>query len=216
MIQSESTYPYRDAARADVQKLIPAGVRSLLDVGCGTGLFGRELRSLRPEVEVWGIDPQPSVVAAATANLSAFVSGFFPNDLTAAQGDQRFDCVTFNDSLEHFAEPWDVLRQTRDLLSDTGVVVASIPNVRNYGVVRRLLINGEWEYRDTGILDRTHLRFFTRRSAIEMFESCGYRVSNTVALNVAGNGRAVRALAVLGRRSVEFRALQFGYVAHPL
>jgi 2-polyprenyl-3-methyl-5-hydroxy-6-metoxy-1,4-benzoquinol methylase len=216
MNDSEPGYPYRDAARADVQRLVPAGVKSLLDVGCGTGLFGRDLLATRPEIEVWGIDPQPTVAATATGHLTRFVSGYFPDDLLTSDAQQRFDCITFNDSLEHFADPWQVLRQTRELLSEGGVVVASIPNVRNYGVIRRLVCNGEWEYKDTGIMDRTHLRFFTRKSATEMFAACGFRVSETVALNVANNGRAVRALAIFGRRSVEFRALQFAYVAHLL
>ena len=212
MIDGATSYPYRDAARRDVQALVPLAARSLLDVGCGTGMFGRDLLAARPGIEVWGIDPEPSVNETATTNLSHFVNGFFPADLP----NRRFDCLTFNDALEHFVDPWDILRRSHDLLTEGATVIASIPNVRNYGVVRKLVMNGEWEYRDTGILDRTHLRFFTRKSAEAMFRSCGYRLSSVTPLNVAKDGRTVRALALLGKRTVEFRALQFAYVAHPV
>lgn len=216
MIDPVPSYRYGNAARLDIQGLVPNDARAVLDVGCGTGVFGRDLLAARPNLEMWGIDPEPAVASLAEQNLSRFVCGFFPADLTQASERPRFDCVTFNDSLEHFVDPWDVLTRTRDVLSPTGVVIASIPNIRNYAVLRRLVLNGEWEYRDTGILDRTHLRFFTRSSAQALFVSSGYRVAKVIPLNVASGGRAVRALALFGKRTVEFRALQFAYVAHPI
>ncbi len=208
-------YPYADAARREMQALIPRAARCLLDVGCGTGVFGAELRAARADVEVWGIDPADTVVATARANLDGFVHGLYPDAVLgdAALATRQFDCITFNDSLEHFVDPWDVLRQSKRLLSPGGTIVASIPNVRNYAVLRKLAVNGQWEYRETGILDRTHLRFFTRQSAIAMFADCGFVVTETHGLNVANHGRAVRALALLGSRTDEFRAMQFAYVA---
>jgi 2-polyprenyl-3-methyl-5-hydroxy-6-metoxy-1,4-benzoquinol methylase len=87
-----------------------------------------------------------------------------------------FDCIVFNDVLEHMPDPWEVLRMTRHLLSPIGTVVASIPNVRYLPVSVRLLLNGDFSYADVGVMDRTHLRFFTMRTMHELFEASGYAV----------------------------------------
>lgn len=79
------------------------------------------------------------------------------------------------DVLEHLADPWETLRQVRRVLAPGGTVVASIPNVRHWQVVRDLL-EGRWEYAEAGILDRTHRWFFTRRSLARLFEETGFTV----------------------------------------
>jgi SAM-dependent methyltransferase len=203
-----SRYRYGDDPRRDVQPFVPGTARSLLDVGCGRGLFGAELLASRPELEVWGIDAAPAVGDDAGSRLSTFVLGLYPDDLP----DRKFDCITFNDSLEHMIDPWEVLRSTAARLNHGGTLLVSLPNIRNYGIIRRLLVNGEWEYKDGGILDRTHLRFFTRRSAIRMFSDCGYTTEQAVALNVSTRGPASVVLRLLGSLTDEFRARQYLFV----
>jgi 2-polyprenyl-3-methyl-5-hydroxy-6-metoxy-1,4-benzoquinol methylase len=88
----------------------------------------------------------------------------------------RVDVLLLLDVLEHLRDPWTRLTELRTLLTPTGVVIASIPNVRNIKVLRPLLVSGEWQYQSSGILDRTHLRFFTRRTVLELFAGAGYEI----------------------------------------
>jgi len=204
-------YPYAGSSREHIERHIASTARSLLDVGCGFGDFGAYVKRMRPALEVWGLDVAQAVAETATDRLDHFVLGAFPDDAPSGQ----FDCITFNDTLEHFPDPWKALRHTRTLLTPGGEVVASIPNVRHYSVLRPLVLGGRWTYRDSGILDRTHLRFFTRRSAVDLFESTDYEVLEVVPANVDNGGRAIRFLALLGSRTVEFRATQFVVRARP-
>lgn len=202
-------YLYQDSPRPDIQALVPALVTSVLDVGCGSGAFGAGLKALRPGLEVWGIDPEPTIAPIATERLDQFISGGYPNDAPT----RLFDCVTFCDALEHFQDPWQVLQATASLLNDKGFVVASVPNVRYYTVVRRLAVSGLFTYTDAGILDRTHLRFFTRRSLEALFRECGYVVESVTPGFHARPGRMIRMMRIFGNLSVEFRATHFTIVA---
>jgi len=100
------------------------------------------------------------------------------------------------------------------LLRPRGVVVASIPNVRHVSVTFPLLARGLWEYQDEGLLDQTHLRFFTRRSMETLFRSSGYEVERIEAINLS-DGKTGAILRLGGRWAEEFRAFQYVVVAHP-
>lgn len=158
--------------RWDLYPAIPAGARSLLDVGCGTGGGFAGLR--RRGVRVVGVDHDAGVVQAARQLLDYAVlldveSAEWPSEFTHA-----FDVVAFADCLEHLRDPWTVLRSVRQLLTATGVVVASIPNVRQIRVVVKLAL-GHWTYVDgPGIMSNSHLRFFTERTARDLFQIAGY------------------------------------------
>lgn len=207
-----SCYAYEDSTRPEMLPLVPSWVESVLDVGCGYGGFGHSLKAARPAVEVWGMDSAPEVVNRATDALDTFLPGLFPDDVPH----RRFDCLTFNDSIEHMADPWRALHAAKRLLTARGVMVVSLPNVRQYAIIKMLVRNGQWEYQESGIMDRTHLRFFTRKSAIKMFEECGLEVLATVPMAVATRGRKAQLLSRLGDRAVEFRARQFAFVVRPI
>ncbi len=104
--------------------------------------------------------------------LDRVIEGVFGPETGLPAG--TFDCVFFNDVLEHMPAPEMALRYARDLLVPGGFVVASIPNIRYFPVVWQLMIHGRWEYEDEGILDKTHLRFFTRSSIVNMFKREGF------------------------------------------
>ena len=160
--------------REDVAPFLPTTARSALDVGCARGGFGRTLRSvLGPDARLVGVEAIDEVAAAARAagDFDEVLAGYFP----AALGDQRFDLVTFNDVLEHMLDPWQALRDCRDHLTPGGRVVASIPSIQ-YAPVLWQLAKGRWDYTDSGTLDRTHVRFFTRATMVDMFEQTGYAV----------------------------------------
>ena len=109
------------------------------------------------------------------------VDGNFP-DALAHEAVEPFDLIAFNDVLEHILDPEDVLVQARDHLAKDGRVVAAIPSIQYAPFVMRLL-RGRWDYTDAGTLDRTHVRFFTRATMVEMFDRAGYTVELCEGIN---------------------------------
>lgn len=97
-------------------------------------------------------------------------------DVDLPYGRGYFDCIILADVLEHLEDPLSTLRRLRGYLSPKGIVVASIPNVRYYGVIN-MLVEGRWKYEDSGILDRTHLRFFTRKEMESLFRDAGFEIT---------------------------------------
>ncbi len=168
---------YMDDPRLDVAPFIPPGAGPVLDVGCGKGGFGRTLReALGPDVRIVGIEanPRQADVARSDHGYDEVIQGFYPQ---AIEGDgTRYETVFFLDVLEHVLDPWAMLERVRADLRPGGAVVAAIPSIEYAPVVRDLL-RGRWDYADTGTLDRTHVRFFTRATMIEMFEQAGYDVT---------------------------------------
>lgn len=175
-------YPFSE--RREMLAFVPPAARSVLDVGCGPGGFGQSLRQDDPTRELWAVEVDEEVAAGAARFYDRLVVGTFPDALAGAG--KTFDCVVFNDVLEHTVDPWAVLRATVALLAPGGVVVASIPNVRNVSVVADLVVRGNWTYRDIGILDRTHLRFFTSRSIRALFADSGFAVEEMSGINPVG------------------------------
>jgi 2-polyprenyl-3-methyl-5-hydroxy-6-metoxy-1,4-benzoquinol methylase len=162
--------------------------------------------------EVVGIEMDPVTAADAAVRLDDVIVGRYPDDIPAGQ---TFDCVVFNDVLEHMDNPWSALEATIEHLAPGGAVVASIPNVRNVEVVYPLLTRGTWRYRDQGLLDRTHLRFFTKSSMRELFEESGFAVIQQIPIRTHGKKRSriAGAAHLLGQRGEEFLTVQYGLVA---
>ncbi len=183
-IPQQALYP--DDPRTEVQPFIPRdGVQVALDVGCGSGGFGRTLRStLGPSAHIEGIDAVEANVTMSKARdaYDHVYQGYFPEELRQLGVNQKYDLISFLDVLEHMFDPWEALKATRKYLSPTGVVLAAIPNIQTWRVIRDL-IHGRWEYTDTGILDRTHVRFFTKSTMVEMFQSAGYSVDGCFGIN---------------------------------
>jgi GT2 family glycosyltransferase/2-polyprenyl-3-methyl-5-hydroxy-6-metoxy-1,4-benzoquinol methylase len=164
---------YYGHARPEVAALVPAGARRVLDVGCGRGALGKLLKASRPGLEVRGIEPNAEAAARARGVLDDVLVGFAESPLP--EGWPRPDCVIFADVLEHLVDPWSVLRRYREVLEPGGSLVVSVPNVAHRSVLGPLM-RGRWDYVPAGVLDRTHLRFFTRGTAVEMLEGAGFRV----------------------------------------
>jgi 2-polyprenyl-3-methyl-5-hydroxy-6-metoxy-1,4-benzoquinol methylase len=197
-----------------MQPFVPSTARSVLDIGCGAGAFGAGLKAERPDVAVWGVEPDPGAAAVAAGCLDRVLTGTAPAVLSALE-ERRFDCVVMNDVVEHVLEPEDLLRAVLPHIAPGGRLVASIPNIRHHTAVADLALRGRWEYTDEGILDRTHLRFFTRSSMRALLERCGYRVAGVTGINRT-TSRAFRVfdLLTLGRfRDMAY--LQFACVATP-
>lgn len=214
MSESGTLTNYYYQERAEVQRFVPRDCRRLLDVGCGGGSFAAAIkRDLG--AEVWGVEPHAPAATAAAPHLDRVING--PFDAAARLPEGYFDVVSFNDSLEHFPDPAPPLALARRLLRPGGSVVASIPNVRYIDNVRHLLIDQDWEYTDEGILDRTHLRFFTRKSMLRTFTEAGYRVRSIDGINPHyWSGKRIFLLRLLfGRFVADMKFLQYVVVATP-
>ena len=168
---SESYFCY---TRSEMLKFIPSDVCKVLEIGCAEGAFGQLLKDSR-KVEVWGVEISESAANKARLKLDHVVIGDFENDKLNIPT-SYFDCVIFNDVLEHFRYPWAVLKKTLEYLKKDGCVVASIPNVRYFENLKNIVLHKKWEYVESGIMDKTHLRFFTEKSICNMFKRCGYDI----------------------------------------
>jgi SAM-dependent methyltransferase len=164
---------YYEDPRTDIQALVrPVGCR-ILDVGCGSGCLAAALKQAGAAY-VAGIERQPAAIVEARGRLDILVEG---DILTAPLpfGVEEFDYIIFADVLEHVAEPEAAIHRVLPFLRPTGRVLVSVPNMRFYLVLLRLIAD-RWSYTDHGIRDRTHLRIFTRRSLEAMLVSCGLNV----------------------------------------
>jgi 2-polyprenyl-3-methyl-5-hydroxy-6-metoxy-1,4-benzoquinol methylase len=161
---------------------IPRGPHVILDVGCGAGHFGAYLKRSGKAATVVGIELFPDAAEEARSQLDAVVCANLDYyDLAGMQADlghDKFDVITCADVLEHVRDPWKTLERLGQHLSDDGSVIVSVPNVRHWSVLLPLLLKGRWDYRDAGIMDRTHLRFFTKSTAVELLRNAGLSPSS--------------------------------------
>lgn len=167
------TAAYYLETRPDIQAIVEARGKRILDVGCAAGELGRAFK-LAGALEVAGIERSIEAAALAKERLDqVFVSDVEHANLPIE--DEAFDWIIFADVLEHTIDPWTALASYRRYLKRDGRVVASIPNVRFYAVIARLIFN-RWGYRESGILDSTHLRFFTLPTIRDMFKQAGFEI----------------------------------------
>jgi SAM-dependent methyltransferase len=152
---------------------VPAGAR-VLEVGAHSGYFSSLLRAQGCAVTALELDPRAAALAAGHADR--VIVGDVEDPAVRARLGGPFDRVLFMHVLEHLVDPWGVLRAARTLLAPEGRVVALVPNVACWRIRKQLFFRGAFEYEDTGILDRTHLRFFTLPSARALLETSGYAV----------------------------------------
>lgn len=206
--------PYWSEARSYVADLIPDSARRVLDVGCNDGSFGAGVLVREPGREVWGIEPHDLDAEAASRRLSGVVNGFYPDALAEVPG--SFDCISFNHVLEHMVDPWNALRVTKERLAPGGVIVGELPNVRHLPFLLNLTFRGRFDYADSGLLDRTHLRFFTRSSAHDLFESSGYEVDTFFPVVAMGNARLPRTSKAVAKVIGDLSYLAFAFRARPV
>lgn len=168
------TEGYYSFLRDEIRPLLPPvrGAR-VLEIGCGTGETAAWLKANGVGGFVLGLEIEPRVAEEARRKLDEVIVG---NAETVDFGERRFDLILCLDVLEHMVDPWGFLERVQKHLDAGGTVIASIPNLRNYRVLKSLVLKGRFDYQDGGILDRTHLRFFTRSSACRLMETGGLRL----------------------------------------
>lgn len=164
------------STHSKIVSLVPPATR-VLEFGSATGYMSQVLKD-RLGCTVVGVEIDRDAAALAEQHTERMIVGDAEMiDYAAELAGEEFDVVLFADVLEHLKEPADVLRRVRPFVAENGVVVASIPNIA-HASVRLALLGGEFRYREWGLLDDTHLRFFTRASIQDLFEETGYVVTH--------------------------------------
>lgn len=170
--------PVHEQHNPDLLRFIPADARRVIEVGCSSGALAREFKKIAPACDYLGVEIDPAYAALAqrhcdsTRVLDVEEAG---DDFWQAQADR--DCWIFGDVLEHLKDPWTVLRKIRAVIPAHGAVVACVPNVQHWTIQARLAI-GSFDYQAEGLMDKTHLRWFTRISLIKMFDEAGFKVAD--------------------------------------
>jgi SAM-dependent methyltransferase len=197
---------YYSEDRDDLAALVEGGDNVVLEIGCGKGNTGFLLRQKHRTSILVGIEINPDMAAAAEEIFDRVIRGDVEKmELPAAYG--LYDYVICGDVLEHLQDPWATLRKVYAVLKPGGFILASIPTLRNWRVLRDLLFKGEFTYRESGTLDITHLRFFTKKSMQKLFTDCHFG-ELTIAPNTFGGKASLLNKLTLGIFE-EFWALRY-------
>ncbi len=205
------TVDYFSHARPEMLAFVPRHARRVLEMGCACGGFGALLKQRQP-AEIWGLELDPEAAAYAAERLDRVLPGTLERNLDKLP-DAHFDCIVCNDVLEHLSDPEAALRALPRIMAPGSLLVGSIPNVRYFPVLLDLLWNADWNYSDHGVLDRTHQRFFTRKSLERTLVACGFQPQQIVGVNPTPSIRArLASILTLGKLN-DSRYLQFAFVA---
>ena len=168
--------PQHEHHNPDLLALIPASARRLVEIGCSSGALAREFKRIAPDCHYLGVEIDPAYAELARR----YCDEVMVRDLDVA--DEGFwqacsdrDCWIFGDTLEHLKDPWAALGRIRSLIPSSGSVVACIPNVQHWSMQVKLSV-GDFRYCNSGLLDRTHLRWFTRKTIFESFREAGFEI----------------------------------------
>jgi 2-polyprenyl-3-methyl-5-hydroxy-6-metoxy-1,4-benzoquinol methylase len=160
---------------------IETGDHKILEVGSSAGCTLRALKALGKASEIVGIE----INEKATADSSGHLDELFIGDVETIDlpySDKYFDYILFADVLEHLINPNRVLHKCKNLLSDDGYIIATIPNIKHYSVLSGLILFDEFKYTDEGLLDSSHLRFFTKKEIIRMFRNEQLEIADLVVI----------------------------------
>lgn len=173
---------YPDSARPELLGLMDGAPRRALELGCHRGALGAAMKARFPGLHHVGFEINAEAAREARSRIDEVVVADFLAHDTAADPifAQAFDTAVLADVLEHLYDPWATLVKLRRHLTPDALVYASVPNVRNAWLIEQL-IRGNWNYQSAGLLDITHIRFFTLAECRRMFAQTGYEVKNVVA-----------------------------------
>lgn len=168
--------PAHEYANGDLLQLIPPNSMHIIEIGCSSGAIAREFKKINPACDYLGVDIDASYAELAKRHCDdAFAMDIEFADEAFYTSHAARDCWIFADVLEHLKDPWKVLQNVRQVLPAHGHVLACIPNVQHWSMLASIAA-GEFRYADSGLFDKTHLRWFTRKTMQALFEACGFQV----------------------------------------
>ncbi|MGD9843021.1 MAG: class I SAM-dependent methyltransferase [Steroidobacteraceae bacterium] len=170
---------YYAATRAELRGFLPERYSRVLEIGCGRGGFSSNLAET---AETWGVEPFRDAAEIAKKSLNNVLIGKY-EEVQPQLPNAIFDLVICNDVIEHMADDFGFLMSVREKMCTGGYLMGSIPNMRYFPVLKDLMFNKEWEYHDEGVLDRTHLRFYTIRSFPKLLMRAGFDVVRFSGIN---------------------------------
>jgi 2-polyprenyl-3-methyl-5-hydroxy-6-metoxy-1,4-benzoquinol methylase len=172
---NEKPAGYYTYERREIVNQVPIGQHVVLEIGCGEGGTGVALKAEGRARSVTGIELMEKSAEKAKEVLDQVLVGNI-EQMSLPFVEEQFDVIIFADVLEHLVDPWSTLRRLKSYLKRGGLVVISLPNVRNWRVLMPLVFLGRWKYQDEGIMDRTHLRFFSRREMMGLLNECDFDI----------------------------------------
>jgi 2-polyprenyl-3-methyl-5-hydroxy-6-metoxy-1,4-benzoquinol methylase len=184
-VDGVQSFVYPESARPDIYPLFAAQPGRILDVGCSSGAVGASLKTNFPGAWVWGCELDVNAAQIAEPRLD-FINVNDPREWSAEELSllKSVDTILFLDVLEHMSNPWGLLQFFSNHISSETQLIISLPNVA-YAMVLKELADGFWNYASSGILDVTHLRFFTLYEMKRMFYQTGFRIEEQLSLSSA-------------------------------
>ncbi len=173
LLQSTDSQNYN----RDLLSLIPFNARGVVEVGCNNGALANAYKTINPGCLYTGIEINPDNAAHARAYCDTVLNLDIEsvNDVFFNSYSSSSNVWVFGDVLEHLRDPWEVLAKIRRALPADGCVVVCLPNTQHWSIQAKLSV-GDFRYEDSGLLDRTHMRFFTRATMFEMFQGAGFKI----------------------------------------
>lgn len=211
--------PINEVVNMDVLRFMQPGCRGVVEVGSSSGALARAYRDINPACSYVGIEIDADYAKASERHCTEVILGNVENidDATFARLGQA-DCWVFADALEHLYDPWKLLRRIKASAHNGVDVVACIPNAQ-YWALQSTMNSGRFIYQDSGLLDRTHIRWLTRITMIDMFNANGYEVKEMISRLMQQPGpdmvEALRMMAKASGNDPEMAvqdALPFQYV----
>lgn len=182
-LAEDTVADYYENWRPELVAQVPDTARTVLDIGCGNGALGEAVKRRQPATVI-GLELVPEAADEAERRLDRVIRANLDEVTELPLEPGSVDAALFGDVLEHLRDPHRLMRVIRPYLADGGVVVCSVPNVKHWHVVGRLLVEDRFEYQQAGLLDRTHVHMFTLTELEAMLEETGFEATHVETLDV--------------------------------
>ena len=172
--------PATDLFNQTIFDILPNDTKKILEIGTGSGAMAKAYKNINANVNYVGVEIDPDYQALSERYCNkVYLENFESPTEALLHESYDADFIIFSDVLEHMHNPWEVLRNLSKCIPKHCRILASIPNIQHWSIQIRLL-NGDFEYADSGLLDRTHVRFFTRKTMIQLFKNNGFSINQII------------------------------------